>query len=185
MRAIQLVSLGHADIVDIPEPQLTPDSILVRPHYVANNPCDWLTADIEGMFDQGQIVGTDFSGVVEKIGSQVETTLRLGEKVCGVVAAGVGCDVTRGCFAELTPAHGDFCFPIPKNISEAQAATLGVGVSTIAVSFYQDMGLPLPDEDPGFGKGKPFLIYGGSTATGLMAIQFAKLYVDRVSIFLF
>ena len=180
MRAILTTTLGKAEIVEVPEPDLQPDSILIRPHYVGNNPCDYYITDVEPMFTQNQVVGCDYMGVVEKVGSDAKTSLKPGDKVCGVVAAGAGCDVTRGAFADLLPAYGDFCFPLPKGISEPQAAALGVGISTIAVSFYQDFGLPLPDDDPKSGEGKTFFVYAGSTATGLLAIQFAKLSGFRV-----
>lgn len=58
-----------------------------------------------------------------------------------------------------------------------ETSTLGVGVSSIAQSLYLTLGLPLPGsgeklpEDPTY-----ILIYGGSSATGSLAIQFAKLY---------
>ena len=180
MRAIQSLAVGQASIVDIPEPELKADCILVRPHYVGNNPCDYFVRDIEPMFTKGQILGCDYSGVVEQVGVDVKTSLKPGDTVCGALAAGVGCDPTKGAFAELITAYGDFCFPLPRNITLAQAATLGVGISTIAVSFYQDFGIPLPDNDPTFGKGKPFFVYGGSTTTGLLAVQFAKLSGFRV-----
>jgi NADPH:quinone reductase-like Zn-dependent oxidoreductase len=180
MRAIQSVAVAKAAIVDVQEPVLKPDSVLVRPHYVGNNPCDWLVTDVEPMFTQSQMIGCDYCGVVEKIGSDVKTDLKPGDKVCGAVAGGVGCDASRGCFGELFPAYGDFVFPLPKNIAEPQAATLGVGISTIAVAFYEHMKIPLPDDNPNFGQGKPFFVYAGSSAMGLFGIQFAKLSGFRV-----
>ena len=161
--------------MDIPEPELKADSILVRPHYVGCNPCDYMTIDMSFAFTEGQVVGVDYSGVVERIGEDVKTDHRPGDRVCGAVAAGVGCDISRGCFADLTPGYGHFVFPVPQNVSMEQAGVLGVAFSTIAISLYQDFGFPLPDMDPKFGKGKPFFIFGGSTATGLWAVQFAKL----------
>lgn len=62
---------------------------------------------------------------------------------------------------------------MPDNLSFEEAATLGVGVTTVGQGLYQSLELPLP--------GKPssektsILIYGGSTATGSLAIQYAKL----------
>ena len=175
MRAIQSVSLGQAAIVEIPDAELTPDSILVRPTYVANNPCDYIVTDLDGLFDKDQIIGCDYAGIVEQIGSNVNTSLKPGDRVCGAVAGGIGCDVTKGAFADLIPAYGDFCFPIPTDVSDAEAATLGVGLSTVAMVLYDNFGFPLPDEDPKFGEGKTLFIYGGSTATGLLVMQFAQL----------
>ena len=65
-------------------------------------------------------------------------------------------------------AKGDVQLKIPENTSDDDACTLGVGISTVGQGLYQSLELPLP----GSGKaGIPLLIYGGSTATGTLAIQ--------------
>jgi NADPH:quinone reductase-like Zn-dependent oxidoreductase len=78
---------------------------------------------------------------------------------------------------------GDIAMHIPPNISFEEAATMGGGLATVALAMYKHLQLPflaLPslenaeDEE----KKTPILIYGGSTATGTLAIQFAKLCVS-------
>lgn len=61
---------------------------------------------------------------------------------------------------------------IPENVSDEEASTLGVGISTVGQGLYQSLGLPLPGESKA---GYPLLVYGGSTATGSLAIQYAVL----------
>lgn len=64
---------------------------------------------------------------------------------------------------------------IPDDVSFGEAAAIGVGTITAGQHLYQALGLPQP-RSPAL---EPFsiLIYGGSTATGTIAIQLAKLYV--------
>ena len=167
--------LGKCDIVNIPDPELHENTVLVRPHYVGVNPCDYLVVDYRPLHTKGQIVGCDFAGVIEAIGSNVKTAFRVGDTVCGVMAGGAGADTTRGCFAELTPAYPDYLFRIPAGLTESQAASLGVGLLTIAAALYHDFDILLPTEDTAFGQDKSFFIYGGSTSTGLLATQLLEM----------
>lgn len=65
---------------------------------------------------------------------------------------------------------------MPESLSFEQGASLGVGISTVAQGLFQSLGLPLPSaHPPKHGQPDTVLIYGGSTATGTLAIQLAKL----------
>lgn len=65
-------------------------------------------------------------------------------------------------------AKGDIQLRISDNTTDEEAATLGAGVITCGQALYQSLELPLP----GSGKaGIWLLIYGGSTASGSLAIQ--------------
>jgi NADPH:quinone reductase-like Zn-dependent oxidoreductase len=58
-------------------------------------------------------------------------------------------------------------------MSFESAATLGSGILTVGQNLYQSLSLPLPKHSA---PGDTFvLVYSGSTATGSLAIQFAKL----------
>ena len=80
-----------------------------------------------------------------------------------------------GTFAEYIVVKGDIAMHIPPGIRFEETATLGCGIATIILGLYKYLSLPLPcvdkDNSGGF-----ILIYGGSSATGTLAIQFAKLY---------
>ena len=63
-------------------------------------------------------------------------------------------------------------YKVPENLSSEEAATTNVGIITVSMALYQKLALPFPGE----GKSDEWiLIYGGSTATGSLAIQYAKL----------
>jgi NADPH:quinone reductase-like Zn-dependent oxidoreductase len=68
----------------------------------------------------------------------------------------------------------DIAIRIPDSLSFQGAATLGIGVFTCGQGLFQEMCLNWPS-DADSSKGEPILIYGGSSATGFLGIQFAKL----------
>lgn len=154
-----------------PIPSLRDDYILVKTVAVALNPTDWKHVDF--MAPRGVVVGCDYAGIVEQVGSKVKKQFKKGDRVCGFVH---GCNSVQpedGAFAEHIVAKGDIQMHIPDNLSFQQAATLGVGILTVGQSLYQSLKLAWPTEP--LKEPVPILIYGGSTATGSLAIQFAKL----------
>lgn len=78
-----------------------------------------------------------------------------------------------GAFAEHIVVNPHIAVKVPDTISLEEASTLGVGVTTVGQGLYQSLNLPWPNAPAE--KPFPILIYGGSTATGTLAIQFAKL----------
>jgi NADPH:quinone reductase-like Zn-dependent oxidoreductase len=87
---------------------------------------------------------------------------------------GHAANYANGSFREYLLADADLLMRLPDHLSFAEASTLGMGVSTAAQALYQWLSLPLPacDAKP---SNETVLIYGGSTATGSIAIQLAKL----------
>lgn len=80
----------------------------------------------------------------------------------------------NGAFREYVSADADLLIRIPDHMSFDEASTLGMGISTAAQALYQWLPLPLPTHDPQ-ATNWTILIYGGSSATGSIAIQLAKL----------
>ncbi|KAL6819751.1 GroES-like protein [Trichoderma camerunense] len=170
--AIQIKGPGKAQIIkDTPMPKLRDDYIIVKTAAVALNPTDW--KQIDYLPSPGAIVGCDYSGVVERVGPAVKHGPHVGDRVMGMVHGSNHSNHEDGAFAEHVAAKGDLQIKIPDFMTFEEAATLGAGIITVGKSLYESLELPLPDDPPM--RPFPVLIYGGSTATGTLAIQFAKL----------
>lgn len=152
-------------------PTLRDDYILIKTVSVGLNPTDW--KHIEYRAPPGVLVGCDYAGTVEAVGKDVKRQFQKGDRVCGFVHGSNAVQPEDGAFAEYIVAKGDSQLKIPDNLSFEEAATLGVGIASVASGLYQNLNLALPTEPAQ--DAPPILIYGGSTATGTLAIQFAKL----------
>jgi len=78
-------------------PSLKPDEILVKTVAVSLNPSDWMFVDWASM--PGAIVGVDFAGGVEEMGSEV-TGWEVGDRVAGFVHEGI---------STSSPSLASFC----------------------------------------------------------------------------
>ncbi|KAH7065377.1 chaperonin 10-like protein [Macrophomina phaseolina] len=170
MKAIKIQEQGKAAVVDAPVPKLRPDRILVKTVAVALNPTDWKHIDFIPNAP-GCTSGCDFAGVVQEVGADVRS-VKKGDRIAGWTHGGNGDNHEDGSFAEYLAAKDGIFLKIPDNVSFEEAATLGVGISTIGQGLYQSLKLPLPSEPAK--ERFPLLIYGASTATGTLAVQFAK-----------
>ena len=173
-RALVTKGPGKAELVtDHPIPTLRDDFIFVKNIAVALNPTDYSHIDDEGV--PGTLAGCDYAGYVENVGRAVTVDLKPGDRVYGGVHGSNVYRPENGTFAEFIVAKGDLQCKIPPGLSFEEAATLPTGILTLAQGLYQYLGLALPT-DP-LKEKTPILIYGGSSATGSLAIQFAKLCV--------
>ncbi|KAF3387451.1 Protein TOXD [Penicillium rolfsii] len=171
-KAVVVVEPKKAGLVtDRPIPKLRDDYILVKTVSVGLNPTDWKHVDF--LAPPGALIGCDYAGVVEAVGKDVKKPFKKGDRVCGFTHGGNEVQHEDGAFAEYIVAKGDLQWKIPEHMSFQEAATLGVGILTVGQGLYQNLKLALPTEP--IKDATPILIYGGSTATGTLAIQFAKL----------
>ncbi|ESZ94746.1 putative zinc-binding oxidoreductase ToxD [Sclerotinia borealis F-4128] len=79
-----------------------------------------------------------------------------------------------GTFASYIMVKGDVAFHIPDRVSFEKAASLGCGVTTVALGLYKYLSLSLLAFPPSIPDPKsrfPILVYGGSSATGTLVIQ--------------
>lgn len=190
---IIMTGAGEAQLehtLAIPSPD--PGQVLIKVRAIALNTPDWMALDYFGRPGAG--MGFDFAGEVVEIGANGGIWI-IGDRVAGFVHAcmfsplklptwtneipilGHAANYANGSFREYLLADADLLIRLPGHLSFAEASTLGMGVSTTAQALYQWLPLPLPTCDATLFN-ETILIYGGSTATGSIAIQLAKLSVD-------
>ena len=183
----------------MPTPEIGPDDVLVYVMAAGVNynnvwaglgtPIDVIGARTKaGEPEDFHIGGSDASGVIWKVGSNV-TTHRVGDEVvvhCGrwdihapEVVAGEdpmfspsfriwGYETNWGSFAQFTKVQAHQCLPKPKHLSwEAAAAYLLVGATAYRMLHNWAPHNVRPDD--------VVLIWGGAGGLGSMAIQIAKL----------
>ncbi|KAL9615659.1 MAG: hypothetical protein Q9204_008703 [Flavoplaca sp. TL-2023a] len=78
-----------------------------------------------------------------------------------------------GAYAEYAMVKDGHLAKIPNGLGFEETASMGAGVTTVGQALYLNLKLPWPTEPANMTF--PILIYGGSTATGALAIQYAKL----------
>jgi NADPH:quinone reductase-like Zn-dependent oxidoreductase len=81
-KAIVIQEAGVAKVVtDAPVPTATKNFLKIKTVAVALNPSDWKHINFRA--DKGAIVGVDYAGYVEEIGSLVKRAFKVGDRVAG------------------------------------------------------------------------------------------------------
>lgn len=154
-------------------PELRDDCIRVKPVAISLNPTDWKHFRY-GRAKDGCIVGCDYAGLVEEVGSAVSKRWRPGDRVFGSGHGGNLVNADDGVFAESAIVVGDVQMKIPDSMSFEQATTIGLGSFTVGQGLFQKaLKLDYPSTSPTH-KNVHILISGGATATGALGIQFAR-----------
>jgi NADPH:quinone reductase-like Zn-dependent oxidoreductase len=130
-------------------------------------------------------VGCDYAGTVLAIGTDVTKKFKIGDRVYGCAHGSHYTESYSGVFAEYAMVKGDVAMHVPTNpdvdLTMNDLSTLPLGCITVGQGLFQPRkGLSLAWPEEGKANGEWVLIYGGSTATGTLGIQFAKLAGYRV-----
>ncbi|KAK8126998.1 zinc binding enoyl reductase [Apiospora kogelbergensis] len=157
-----------------PVPSLEDDMILVKNAAIALNPID--TKMVGKLASPGAIAGMDYAGEVIAIGSKVQTAaeIHVGDRVCGAVQGMHSLNPAVGAFAEIVGATDVVTIKVPNYMTSEEAASLGSGVGTIGLALFKSLDVPGYPSRPAQ-KPVKVLVYGGSTATGTLAIQLLEL----------
>ncbi|KAI1802752.1 GroES-like protein [Daldinia bambusicola] len=166
MKAIVTVEGKTAQLQDVDVPKLGEGEIIVKTHYVAQNPTDW-----KSMLSvpAGRILGCDFAGTVQDSNG---SHWREGQRVAGFVF-GASENPTRGAFAEYIATEASLVYPIPDSISHQDAAVIPLAFATAVQALFGRLKLPEPSKPAK--SAFPFLVNGGASSVGQYAIQLGKL----------
>jgi len=152
--------------IDVPSPKKDELLIKVAATTVNRTDCANLTAKpfimrfVLGLIKpRKSILGTDFSGEVLEVGSQVNT-FKKGDRVCGFI------DTSAESQADYTTVKAKYVFPIPTNINYKEAAASLEGASYAHTSIAKS----------NIEAGQTILINGATGGIGSALIQFMAQY---------
>ncbi|KAJ4417397.1 transport protein particle 22 kDa subunit [Gnomoniopsis sp. IMI 355080] len=129
---------------------------------------------ITHFFMEGNTVGCDFCGIVEEAGAS--SLYPIGTRVCGADFPYRPNNPYNGAFAQYAVTDSRHTLRVPDSVSDTQAAAIGAigwGTAALALSDPEALNLPGLPSKPAE-KPLPVLVYGGATATGIIAIQMLK-----------
>lgn len=167
MNAVEISEPGDADVLKLtsrPVPVPKHDEILIKVAYAGVNRPDVLqrlgsyapppgASDLPGLEASGEIVG---------MGKGV-TRWKKGEQVCALLPGGG--------YAEYVVCHADHALRIPYGMSLKEAACLPETAYTVWSNVINRGKLS---------GGERFLVHGGTSGIGMMAIQLARAFGARV-----
>jgi len=125
--------------------------------------CRDLLTPQSSRYGEGAVLGGDFCGRVEQIGSDV-TRVKPGDRVGGLLRLGA--------YATHIVAEERFCFKVPEAVSSEAAATLPLALDTAWLALFSPYSLGLDRIIKG--DKTQLLIWGASTSVGQYAIQILK-----------
>ena len=169
MRAVALNEYGGPEVlevVDLPEPKVGPDVVLVRTRAAGVNPVDHKMREggVDGRFPSHfpLIPGWDVAGTVEDVGPDV-TEFRSGDEVIGYVRRD---HLQWGTYAELVPAPLRTLAPKPASVGWPEAAALPLAGLTAWQALTRGLALE---------EGDVLLVHAAAGGVGSFAVQLARV----------
>jgi putative PIG3 family NAD(P)H quinone oxidoreductase len=167
MRAVTLSGPGGPEVLEwgeVPDPVLKPGEVLVDVVATAVNRADLLqrAGNYPPPPGASEVLGLECSGIVSEVGEGV-TGWSVGDEVCALLSGGG--------YAERVAVPAGQLLPRPAGVELATAAALPEVVCTVWSNVFMLAGLT---------RGDDFLVHGGSSGIGTMAIQLAARAGARV-----
>ena len=168
MKAAQIRSFGHADVIDIKDverPRATQGKVVVEVKASSINPIDTKLREGEAQSMTRArpplTLGFDLAGIVAEVGPGV-TSLNAGDKVYGQASVMAG---GSGAFAQYAVTRAERLAVMPKNASFEEAASIVLTGTSAWQAVYGHMRVKPRQK---------VLIHGGAGGIGTAAIQMAK-----------
>ncbi len=170
MKAIEIATYGAPEVLRLcerPAPVSGAGELLIRVSASGVNRPDVLqrTGNYPVPPGASDLPGLEVAGVVVSGDAQamLEAGFRPGDRVCALVAGGG--------YAELCVAPVAQCLPIPRGLSDVQAASLPETFFTVWSNVFDRVKLQ---------RGETLLIQGGTSGIGVTAIALAKAFGSTV-----
>jgi putative PIG3 family NAD(P)H quinone oxidoreductase len=167
MRAVTVTEPGGPEVLawsEVPDPVCGPGEVIVDVTATAVNRADLLQR--QGFYPPpkgaSEILGLECSGIISEVGDGV-TGWSVGDEVCALLSGGG--------YAERVAVPAGQLLPRPAGVELATSAALPEVVSTVWSNVFLLAGLR---------RGDNFLVHGGSSGIGTMAIQLAARAGARV-----
>jgi putative PIG3 family NAD(P)H quinone oxidoreductase len=168
MRAVTINEPGGPEVLgwgEVPDPVCGPGEVLVDVVATAVNRADLLQR--QGHYPPppgaSDILGLECSGVISEVGAEV-TGWSVGDEVCALLSGGG--------YAERVAVPAGQLLPKPAGVELATAAALPEVTCTVWSNVFMQAGLR---------RGEVFLVHGGGSGIGTMAIQLAARAGARVA----
>ena len=163
MRYVAAREPGPPDVLKIaegPVPEPKPGEVLIEvSHAGVNRPdCAQRAGTYPPPADASPIIGLEVAGEIVARADNV-TICQVGDKVCALTPGGG--------YAEYCATPASFCLPIPKGLTQLEAASLPENFFTVWNNLFDRAHLA---------RGETVLFHGGTSGIGVTAIQLAKQY---------
>ena len=169
MRYIDVPAPGGPDVLAVatgPVPRPASGEVLIRVTAAGMNHADLLQR--QGHYPPpagaSPILGMEVSGHIAALGPENSGRWRVGDPVCALLAGGG--------YAEYCVAPAGQCMPIPRGVAQIETAAIPEAAITVWANLFEPRRLS---------SGDLFLVQGGSSGIGSMAIQIARCFGARVA----
>jgi NADPH:quinone reductase len=176
MKAVEITEFGAPDVLKLgerPMPEPKAGEVLIKVSASGVNRPDVFQrkgayapppgiSDLPGLEVAGEIVG----GTIDEKNNPFG--LKMGERVCALIAGGG--------YAEYVVAPLGQCLPVPKGLTDIEAASLPETFFTVWSNVFQRAQLGKGEG----GENETLLVQGGSSGIGVTAIQIAHALGFRV-----